>query len=40
VDGALAVASYVARPLMTWNHDRMMRGCADGLRRRLEADRG
>ena len=25
----------VARPLLTWNHDRMMRGCALGLDARL-----
>ena len=35
VTGALAVSSYVARPLLTWNHQRMMRGCEQGLRRRL-----
>ncbi|MDZ5621583.1 SRPBCC family protein [Nocardioides bizhenqiangii] len=35
VTGALAAASYVARPLLRWNHHRMMRGCEDGLRRRL-----
>jgi hypothetical protein len=36
VDGRLlGIASYVARPLLTWNHDRMMVGCVDGLRRRL-----
>ena len=40
VDGALAWASYVARPLMTWNHHRMMRGCEVGLRSRLEESRG
>ncbi|NPC95674.1 SRPBCC family protein [Nocardioides sp. zg-DK7169] len=35
VTGALALASRVARPLLTWNHERMMRGCAEGLARRL-----
>jgi carbon monoxide dehydrogenase subunit G len=35
VGGLLAVASYVARPLLRWNHQRMMAGCADGLRARL-----
>jgi carbon monoxide dehydrogenase subunit G len=33
--GLLATASYVARPVLRWNHDRMMRGCRDGLRARL-----
>ena len=32
--GALAVASRFARPLLTWNHHRMMRGCERGLRAR------
>jgi hypothetical protein len=36
VDGRLlGLASYVARPLLTWNHDRMMTGCMEGLRQRL-----
>ena len=35
VTGALAVSSYVARPLLRWNHHRMMRGCEEGLRHRL-----
>jgi uncharacterized protein YndB with AHSA1/START domain len=35
VSGALAVASYVARPLLRWNHHRMMLGCVAGLRERL-----
>lgn len=30
--GALAVASRVLRPLLTWNHEVMMRGCVQGLR--------
>lgn len=33
----LGVASYVARPLLTWNHHRMMDGCIAGLRARLGA---
>jgi len=37
VTGALAASSYVARPLLRWNHQRMMRGCEEGLRRRLAA---
>lgn len=39
VTGALAVSSYVARPLLTWNHHRMMRGCEQGLRDRLSVGR-
>jgi len=31
-----AVASYVARPLMVWNHHRMIRGCERGLRARVQ----
>ena len=31
----LGLASYVARPLLTWNHDRMMAGCLAGLRAQL-----
>ncbi len=37
VTGALAVSSYVVRPLLRWNHHRMMRGCERGLRDRLAA---
>lgn len=37
VRGLLAVASLVARPLLRWNHERMMRGCVVGLGRRLGA---
>ncbi len=33
--GLLGLASYVARPLLTWNHDRMMAGCLAGLRAQL-----
>jgi hypothetical protein len=32
----LRLASYAARPLLHWNHDRMMAGCLTGLRARLE----
>ena len=32
---ALALGSYVARPLLRWNHHRMMLGCIAGLRDRL-----
>lgn len=35
VAGALAVAAYVAGPVLEWNHERMMDGCRDGLRRAL-----
>ena len=35
----LALASYVARPLLVWNHDRMMRSGIAGLTRLL-VDRG
>jgi hypothetical protein len=38
VCGALALASYVLRPVLSWNHHRMMRGCLTGLRTRLEGD--
>lgn len=34
----LGVASHVARPLLTWNHHRMMDGCIAGLRARLGVD--
>ncbi|HWJ09606.1 MAG TPA: SRPBCC family protein [Nocardioides sp.] len=40
VGGALAVASYVGRPVLAWNHARMMVGCRDGLARRLSAVAG
>jgi carbon monoxide dehydrogenase subunit G len=33
--GVLAALSYVARPLLVWNHQRMMRACEEGLRERL-----
>lgn len=35
VAGLLAWTSYVARPLLRWNHGRMMAGCRSGLERRL-----
>lgn len=35
VSGLLALLSYVARPLLRWNHHRMMLGCVTGLRERL-----
>ncbi len=31
VRGWLAAASYVGRPVLTWNHARMMAGCRAGL---------
>lgn len=31
VTGALGVASRFARPLLEWNHHRMMAGCREGL---------
>ena len=37
VSGVLAAASYVARPVLRWNHDRMMRSCVAGLRGALAA---
>lgn len=33
----LGFASYAARPVLTWNHDRMMAGCIAGLRARVGA---
>jgi len=35
VGGWLGAAAYVGRPVLRWNHDRMMRGCRDGLRDQL-----
>lgn len=32
---ALAIGSYVGRPLLRWNHHRMMLGCQKGLLERL-----
>ncbi|MCW2775185.1 MAG: hypothetical protein JWN91_3511 [Nocardioides sp.] len=37
VGGLLGAASYVARPVLRWNHDRMMAGCVAGLRTWLES---
>ena len=39
VHGTLAMVSYVARPLLAWNHHRSIRGCARGLERRLAEQR-
>jgi hypothetical protein len=35
VTGWLALVSPVVRPLLRWNHSRMMAGCMEGLRERL-----
>ena len=35
VGGLLAAASSVARPVLRWNHHRMMAGCVAGLTSRL-----
>jgi carbon monoxide dehydrogenase subunit G len=35
VGGWLALVSPVVRPLLHWNHARMMAGCVEGLRARL-----
>ncbi len=40
VAGALAASSFVVRPLLKWNHHRMMRGCEHGLRDRLGEHHG
>jgi hypothetical protein len=32
----MVLASYVAKPLLVWNHHRMMRGSEQGLRALLE----
>ncbi|WP_182377417.1 SRPBCC family protein [Nocardioides sp. WS12] len=39
VTGALGLASGVARPLLTWNHERMMAGCREGMARQLLSER-
>lgn len=39
VAGLLGRISPLVRPVLVWNHDRMMRGCLTGLRRRLAAPR-
>jgi len=33
---AIRVASFVARPLLVWNHDRMLESCMRGLRQRAQ----
>lgn len=33
---AMVLASYVAKPLLVWNHHKMMAGAEQGLRARLE----
>ena len=33
---ALRIAAYFGRPLLIWNHDRMMESCMQGLRRRVQ----
>ena len=38
VGGALGLASYAARPVLRWNHHRMMDGCIAGLRRQLSIE--
>ncbi len=40
VTGLLALGSYVARPLLRWNHHRMMLGCIAGLTDRLDRELG
>jgi len=37
VDGWLARVSPVVRPVLRWNHGRMMHGCIEGLRARVGA---
>lgn len=37
VTGLLGMLSGIARPVLTWNHDRMMAGCQEGLRARLNS---
>lgn len=37
VGGLLGLASYVARPVLRWNHHRMMTGCVAGLSARVAA---
>lgn len=34
---ALAIGSYLGRPILRWNHHRMMLGCQEGLRAELSA---
>jgi len=40
VTGILALGSYGARPLLRWNHHRMMLGCIAGLTDRLDRELG
>ncbi len=35
VDGLLGLTAYVARPVLRWNHHRMMAGCVAGLSERV-----
>ena len=37
VPGLLGLAAYAARPVLRWNHHRMMAGCVAGLAARLSA---
>jgi len=32
----LTIGSYAVRPLLRWNHERMMAGCEEGLRSRVD----
>ncbi len=34
---SFVVASYVAKPLLRWNHDQMMKGLVAGLRQRVQS---
>jgi Polyketide cyclase / dehydrase and lipid transport len=36
--GWLGAASYLGRPVLRWNHERMMRGCRDGLQAQLSIE--
>ena len=40
VDGLMGIASRVARPVLAWNHARMMAGCRRGLEARLSSSHG
>ena len=37
---ALRIAAYVGRPLLVWNHDRMLASCIDGLTRNVTRSTG
>lgn len=39
VGGVLGLASSVVRPVLRWNHHRMMQGCVEGLGRRAALTR-